>query len=146
MRTDFKQLLAVLAFSSLFFSGLQGLWACSCIELSHEEHFQRSDAVFRGLVKKSKVESGKRGRGDDEVLKIKVMEQWKGNLPRVVKIRTYAQDAACGYPFSVGKEYLIFAAYFGENGDLRTNLCDGTLPWAKVGPEIETVLRRKLAS
>jgi hypothetical protein len=128
--------------------------ACMCGLISTEEAFAGHDAVFAGEVTKIEADVGSFGRwlrrvlwrvtGSREDLGIydmtvtlKVTGIWKGNLPETVTVRT--PDASvcciCGFPFEVGKSYLVYAA----GNDLETSGCSGTKLYSEAEGEIATL-------
>lgn len=101
--------------------------ACSCLVSTPEENMGRADAVFEGRVVAVAREGGPsevQGGGTNEV-RLRVVRYWKGELGETVVIRTAENSAACGYPFSAGTSYLVYANRT-EKG-LETGLCSGTL-------------------
>jgi hypothetical protein len=57
---------------------------------------------------------------------LKVSEQLRGNSGNSLVIRTEIGTEACGYPFEVGHEYLVFANEF--QGNLTVTTCSATQP------------------
>ncbi len=109
---------------ALMFFTQTNLLACSCptigltIEQKINGQLDSAKAVFSGKV----VEIVNKSQNRDLIVKIKVEEFWKGNLPEEIIIETDRSDAACGYPFVSGKSYLIFA-YVSDENILTTGLC-----------------------
>jgi len=63
-------------------------------------------------------------------VKVEVCEIFKGKSKRFIQIITGSGGGDCGYGFSVGDEYLIFADFSGiytkkEDGFLETTICHG---------------------
>ena len=98
--------------------------APSCVRVTVEENFNRSDIVFTGSVQ-SKSEAPERysqrrlygseedGRaGAFEVL-FKVETTWKGKLEKTVLLYTVnpKEDSTAGYHFEVDGKYVVFARY-----------------------------------
>jgi hypothetical protein len=59
-------------------------------------------------------------------VKLRVERSWKGPSCTELKVETGRGDGDCGYPFEVGKSYLVYAHKDGEV--LRTNICTRTRP------------------
>ena len=96
--------------------------ACSCIELTPAEAFERADAVFVGEVTAFKIKSGLFGKSsiDPTTVVFTVNEVWKGPRQESITIRTVRSEVSCGFEFETGREYLIYAR------DGQTGLCDRT--------------------
>ena len=96
--------------------------ACSCIELTPAEAFERADAVFVGEVTTFKVRSGPFGKSsiDPTTVEFAVSEVWKGPRQESMTIRTVRSEVSCGFEFDEGLKYLVYAR------DGQTGLCDRT--------------------
>lgn len=96
--------------------------ACSCVELTPAEAFERADAVFAGEVTAFKVRSGLFGKSsiDPTTVKFAVNEVWKGPRRESMTIRIVRSEASCGFEFDEGLKYLVYAR------DGQTGLCDRT--------------------
>ena len=94
--------------------------ACSCVERPFEELAAQADAVFEGRVASVEPE------GDQLRVRLDVVQTWREANTEHVDVRTAAMAAACGYPFEVGRSYLVLAAR--REGSLVVSLCGGTLP------------------
>ena len=96
--------------------------ACSCIELTPAEAFERADAVFVGEVTAFKVRSGIWGQSsiDPTTVVFSVNEVWKGPRQESITIRTARSEVSCGFEFAIGLRYLVYAR------DGQTGLCDRT--------------------
>lgn len=103
-------------------------FACSCVVPPPvEEVFGNYPAIFSG-----KVISSANVRNSVRKVRIKVSNSWKGKAPKIVTIKTSAAGSMCGYYFTVGKSYLIYAD--GEAWkNLSVSLCSRTqlLSYAK---------------
>ena len=56
---------------------------------------------------------------------IEVSEVWKGDVTANTEVYTASECCVCGFPFELGKEYLIYA-YRGSSGQLAVSLCSRT--------------------
>ncbi len=109
--------------------------ACSCISpASPAIELARSDAVFSGKVvdiggpmADAPFESAVR-------VSFKVYRVWKGPVSGTLTVGTAENDAACGYKFENGGEYLVYAS--GSRGGLTTNLCTRNHPLAGAGEDL----------
>ncbi|MCX7943188.1 MAG: DUF4476 domain-containing protein [Deltaproteobacteria bacterium] len=97
------------------------LFGCKCIDpesIPIDETIKKSTTIFIGEV--ISIESEQR------YLKVKfdVLASYKGIKERsYIVVKTAKDDAACGYPFKVGKRYLVFT--YGEDA-FYTGRCSRT--------------------
>ncbi len=111
-------------------------FACPCPENPDPlTSLEQSAAVFSGKVLNidehgdlSRVTGTSMRRVDFEVHRA-----WKGIERIPVSVNTERDSTACGYRFSTGSEYLVYA--YGEKGHLRVFLCSRTQRLADVRPE-----------
>lgn len=95
--------------------------ACSCFPPKPPlEALAESDAVFLGTV--LTVELAPEGRS--HAVTFAIHDVWKGD-PNVAEVRTPDNSAACGIEFQVGRQYIVYANYYGAP-DLSTHLCSRT--------------------
>ena len=98
--------------------------SCSCEPPGTPlEELALYDAVFTGRVVAIAQVAGT--PEEDVRILFQLSAVWKGALREDIAIRTGPYDAACGYPFEVGGEYLVYA-YSPGDGDLYTGLCSRT--------------------
>ncbi len=90
--------------------------ACKCDFPTVEEDFLKSDVVFSGKVLRiDSVEDERRiKRGQDDYrqtveVELELNEAWKGTVETKVTVLTALQHTLCGYDFSVGQRYVVFA-------------------------------------
>lgn len=102
--------------------------ACSCAELpSVGDEFARSEAVFSGKVIDVKESRGLKGSSSKSVL-FEVTNTWKGVHKSQMIISTGLSSGDCGFDFSEGQEYLVYAhksTMYGSKS-LVTTTCDRT--------------------
>lgn len=103
----------------------QRAYACSCAAGSAAEKLELFDAVFTGTV----VGVGGRKRFVHDTSRkytFEVDTAWKGIAEARATVYSFdTGEASCGYSFSRGKTYLVFA--YEEEGNWKTNLCAGNL-------------------
>lgn len=102
--------------------------ACSCAELpSVEEEFERSKAVFSGKVVDINNKRSLIGSTTTSVL-FEVTNTWKGVKQSQIIIKTGQGGGDCGYTFTKGKVYLVYAYESSMYGakSLVTIICDRT--------------------
>ena len=85
-------------------------------------------AVFSGKVTAIEFQEGRR------TIEFEVALVWKGKPGAKLKIHTADNEAACGYGFEVGGEYLVYC-YKDRDGSLATNLCTRTRTLAEAATE-----------
>jgi len=111
----------------------QKIYACSCAPPPPPaEAFARAEAVFMGKINSLiPVPSTYLF-----LVKISVLKTWKGNKSEAEQIYTARDEAACGYPFTTGATYVIYA-YRDETRTLRTGLCVRTAPISKAEEDLK---------
>ncbi|NTU31960.1 hypothetical protein HPY27_17545 [Brevibacillus sp. HB1.1] len=67
-----------------------------------------------------------------------VQSTWKGVDQQQVLIVTDGLGGACGIPFQLGQEYLVYASY-GELNELETNICTRTVLKADAGEDLQVL-------
>lgn len=101
-------------------------YACSCVEYNSikeqiEEDASTADAIFIGRV--TKIEEV-----GEEKLKVtfSVLRVWKGPQYRILFVETYNPEttAACGFPFRISVEYIVFA--YRDDLNFMAGACSAT--------------------
>jgi hypothetical protein len=108
-------------------------FACSCAyERSIKEELKTSEEVFAGKVLGIKEErelsiefSPTTFLPSHKSVLFEVTKSFKGVTQSQILIKTMLHEAACGYDFQVGKEYLVYANELRPEF-LETNICDRT--------------------
>ena len=123
----FPSILLVLALAVLAIS-VKPAPACTCAApAGPAEGLKKSSAVFRGRVieitrpfwdRVGLTNSGGHRIG------FAVTKQWKGKASNYVEVSTRLSGEACGFPFALNKEYLVYMVE--EPKDLQTGICTGT--------------------
>lgn len=98
--------------------------ACSCIArvYSPQEKLEASEAVFLGRVTSVSVN----GASTQNTVTFDVDQYWKGNITKQQKIITSSSSASCGYDFTVGTQYIVYANY--SDNQYTVGLCGFTAP------------------
>ncbi len=104
------------------------VYACSCASPGvPRAEMGRSTAVFAGKVTDIKRRDWLVISSVDPVqVTFQVSEVWKGPVQATLTAHTARSDISCGYPFTVGGEYLVYAN--GSETDLEVFLCSRTTP------------------
>jgi hypothetical protein len=139
MQTILKTLtsLMVLAGLFVFVQPPATAHACSCIArfYSPEERLAESDMVFVGTVASIS--------GTTELaVTFNVEGYWKGAVTKNQIIYTAADSAGCGYGFTTGTKYIVYADLY--EGKYSTGLCGFTTPATNesvqaMGPAIHVI-------
>lgn len=118
--------------------------ACSC-ELPPQKVSDRklakqakkkSSAVFSGEVLEVVTKSD-----FVNVAKIRIKSKWKGVKDTEAYVSTGRGGGDCGFPFEVGRSYLIYATTAAD-GTLTTNICDRTKLLSEALQEIKDLGRK----
>ncbi|MET0341421.1 MAG: hypothetical protein ABW252_10480 [Polyangiales bacterium] len=111
--------------------------ACSCAFPPLAAAREGAAAVFEGRVLAvSTIKHADAGaeRAVREIT-LSVVRSWKGlDKNEQVVVRTSAESSLCGYGFTKGKSYLVFAN--DEPGGLAVNACSRTRPVAQAGEDL----------
>lgn len=138
-------LFAVFLFTSFFFQAMPA-HACSCSTPSPQEATLQSAAIFSGKVIQVEEASDWRkwipfsnqpARGGFEVV-LDVQSAWKGMDQTRVLIFTEGWGGGCGFPFEVGREYLVYASYW-ERDVLETHICSRTAELINATDDLQTL-------
>ncbi len=115
--------------------------ACSCAApVSPEAALERASAAFSGQVTKIirplLDRLGLTDSGEHEV-KFRVIRTWKGVVGPEVVVRTRLTGEACGYPFVIGRAYLVFVREILPG--IETGICTGTRDLADADEEVQAL-------
>ena len=110
-------------------------YACKCAEPeAPSAALASAKAVFQGEV------SAIQDTGNELVVTLRVPRAWKGiDSAEEAKVRTRRDSAACGYPFTVGENYLVYASELEPAQDgvsLQVLRCGRTRPLAEADDDI----------
>jgi len=102
--------------------------ACTCAApVSAAAGLKRSVAVFRGRVIAIDLPLAERlgaSAGGTVRVRFQVVKRWKGASTKSAELVTRLSGEACGFPFEMNKEYLVYAV--AEPRDIQTGICTGT--------------------
>ena len=96
-------------------------------------------AVFSGRV----LEINDKPQSREVFVKIKVEKSWKGNFFEEATVTTERSPTECGYPFEVGKSYLVYANGSDES-NLITGLCLRNTELQKATDELKILGKGKV--
>ncbi|MDP4096020.1 hypothetical protein OIN60_04365 [Paenibacillus sp. P96] len=133
MSKAWRKLLPTLLGAAIVFSMLLGvkpsvMYACSCVEPpSPSEAQAQSAVVFSGeAVSLQQKMSDIMSSADPVRVSFQVDRVWKGSVGNIATVTTAASSDSCGYEFAEGRDYLVYARYAPDSGELHTILCDRT--------------------
>ena len=99
--------------------------ACSCTnQLTLEQEFGYAAAVFSGRVISITPEPD----GLHVLAMLEPIARWKGGIGATVPVYTPSNGGACGFPFEVDGEYLVFGSASDPSGPFFTHLCAKSSP------------------
>lgn len=104
-------------------------YACSCVATPVEplESLEMSSAVFVGKVVAIKEPKGKIiSSADYTKVTFEVDSSWKGVKSDKISLFTEMSSASCGYMFTEGENYLVYAGKMMDSGKLGVSMCSGT--------------------
>jgi hypothetical protein len=106
--------------------------ACSCLPPpAPKVALEKAAAVFVGKVITIEEKDGRR-----KEVKILVSKFWKGVTGDSVVVTTAIVSAACGFPFEMNKEYLVYASSIEVQKHLNTSLCTRTKKLEAAGEDL----------
>lgn len=123
--------------------------ACSCaMPGTPQQEFVRADAVFTGRVVGSGTNLFRTVQNflaqyipfipyhfrGSRTFTFHVTQSWKGISQSTVTISTGFGDADCGYSFSTGTDYVIYAYHTGS--EYSANICSRTAPTSQAPQDI----------
>ena len=113
--------------------------ACTCSAPANTaEALKRSAAVFRGkVIEISRPWLDRIGLTQTGSYQVEfvILKQWKGTPATRTVVTTRLTGEACGFPFEIGKEYLLYVVT--EPKDIQTGICTGTKKIAEAEQEIK---------
>jgi hypothetical protein len=116
--------------------------ACTCAEMlgGQQERavraLEQATAVFAGqVVNIRKGEPAGAWQPATLAVSFRVSEVWKGPEQQTLQVSTASQGPACGYRFSEGREYLVYAMGRG----MKVNAYGETKPLSEVRADLEVL-------
>jgi hypothetical protein len=139
------RLLSGLLLVTLLVGGLVVLFpdcasACTCAAIggSPQERAERalkeSGAVFAGEVVDHKRGDTIWGGVPSTTVSFRVSEVWKGPKRETLQVSTPSQGSACGYSFSEGRKYLVYA-----DDKMLVDVCGETTPLSKASGHLDAL-------
>lgn len=119
----------ILAAASLAFASTRPAWACSCA--AEIDHLDLASTAFVGVAAEVDEWTGRK-----VTIRFDVEDMLKGDPAEEIELVTDAEGGACGYEFTEGHRYRVFA----DKG--VTGLCDGNEDLGIASPPGDTTLRR----
>ncbi|GAB4161473.1 MAG: hypothetical protein Fur003_4820 [Candidatus Dojkabacteria bacterium] len=129
-----KKFLLITILGTLFLAQPMQTYACSCaMNENIRTSLAQTDYVFSGRVISTKSVYDRFGTNSYQTrVDIEVDKTWKGISPEAkeITVLTSASSASCGYEFSVGEKYLIFANGEENSSAKWVSLCSSTQPYS----------------
>lgn len=130
--------LVALALSGALLVAPRAARACSCKQQTVQVAFDQAVAVFEGHVLEVS-DAAANAQGDQRrTVRFNVVSQWKGAEDETLTLTTAGDGAQCGYGFTVGQSYLVYASA-GEGGGLEVSLCSRTRPMSEAQEDLATL-------
>jgi hypothetical protein len=101
-----------------------------------ERALAKSSAVFAGGVVDLKKGDKIWGGVPSITVSFRVSEVWKGPERETLEVSTSSQEGACGYPFSEGRKYLVYAE--GKKR-MKVDSCGETTPLSEASADLEAL-------
>lgn len=141
-----RAILFLLMLAAITTSSVVDAFACTCglplrnVSLKQQviEARKKSKAVFSGQVVEITANPGVYYI----VVKLKVEKTWKSILGEDVSIVTGRGGGDCGFPFTVGETYLVYAYGSGKH-KLGTNICQRTATIKEAAEDVKILEKRK---
>jgi hypothetical protein len=110
--------------------------ACSCIAgIPICQTFWRTPAVFSALVLEVQRDADAAPRTlTNRTVKLQVEQTWRGGVSGIVEARTGSGGGDCGYDFTPGVRYLVYAERQGDG--LSVYSCNRTRPLADASEDL----------
>lgn len=130
-RSALLAILAVMGAAALAYQP-RAAYACSCAPPRPPlEARDGSVAVFAGTVSAIVPATPD---GGSLLVTFDLQQTWKGPEGPQLTIATPEGSAACGYEFTQGEQYLVYAV--AQGGQIQTSLCSRTAPLADAGEDL----------
>ena len=120
MKSATRKLMPVIFLVILIISLSNTVWACSYIEQSLEENFNRSDYVFSAMVIATRLKGRERteakedakqpdwSSADEVVILFDPIENYKGDSSELNHLTTFISELSCGVPMWPGQSWVFF--------------------------------------
>lgn len=138
--------LFLLILATIIFSSFADAFACTCdlplrnLSLKQQVNaaLKNSKAVFSGQV----LEITANPDNHYLVAKLKVEKSWKSIRTEEVSIVTGRGGGDCGFHFTIGETYLVYA-YGTDDNKLGTNICQRTAKITEAAEDIKLLGKGK---
>ena len=144
IKVKFRRPILLLFCTALIFMLLLTLrpsisYACSCaiLDTPIEEVVENSAAVFTGKVIDIKKPTGPIVSSLDPIqVTFEIRSSWKGINENKVTLTTARSTASCGFDFTKGESYLVYASDGGKPGELNVHNCSRTVQLASAQADL----------
>jgi hypothetical protein len=107
--------------------------ACSCLRVTICDAYKMSPAIFVGTVLESKDIEKDRAR----VYRFTVEQSYKGVEGTDIEVQTGMGGGDCGYSFTKGERYLVYAYFDKKTRTFHTNICSRTTPLSGAAEDLD---------
>ena len=117
---------SALGFTLVPVLGVNPAYACSCIQSTEQENYERADVVFKGTMNDMEAVHDPSGR---RYFSFTPSKTYKGKTDSSQLVSTAQDSAACGVDLYGSGPFLVFANKADDpdaRADLTTSLCSGT--------------------
>jgi len=149
-----KNIFVIVLLAFIIIISARDVFACPCTPIKSDANgnfptqaqevkkaFDESNAIFSGVV--TKIVNARHGNYTNRfVITFRIDKSWKGITKRKIKIFTGLGGGDCGYPFKIGKRYLVYAYDEGDN-ELGTNICAKTTRLTKTTEDLKILDKLK---
>ena len=101
-------------------------------KLTPEEH-----KLVHAAQTLDELEEAASGIDSNRTFHFEVNEAFQGEVGSTAAVVTASHSASCGYPFEVGRRYLVYAYPDEQDGELHVSGCGATKPLELAGEDIE---------
>lgn len=100
--------------------------ACSCAEYDIEKSYNQYPHIFVGTVKKIETKgAGFRSDYQLEYVTLKMDKVYKGAQGTEIEVTTLSGRGACGFPFKLDVQYVVFA--YEDQKNVAVSSCSPTI-------------------
>ena len=97
--------------------------ACSCLEVPFDKEFSSTDYVFTARALASEPST----YPDHQIVHLQVFAVWKGaGIDEAIDVLVADNEGLCGYAFTPGTDYLVFADWYDSIYPVYAHLCSRT--------------------
>ena len=105
--------------------------ACTCLEVPFDQEYSSMDYVFTARALASEPST----YPDHQIVHLRVFAIWKGTgVEEFMDVLVADSEGQCGYAFTPGTDYLVFADWYDSTYPVYTQSCSRTRPYNPSDP------------